>query len=411
MHPSGKFRVRFALSAIAGASLVLAACGGDNSSSSSTSATTSASATTAAGAATTAAGAATTAAAGAFDLAAVKQQVIEYEKGPTEYKGPTEPVTVKKGIKLATIPCSGVVRGCVRPVEEAGKIAKELGWDVTSYDGKGTPTDNNSAVEQAVAGGADVILTGGVDPTFIQGGMKSANDKGILIASMSQGVGPTADGYKFDIGADYTLLGKMIGSYVIADSEGKAVMLPFDDKSFASALAFVAAAVDEVKGCPTCKVLDREYFVATDIPKLGQRAVDLVRKNTDITYIDGDYDPAAAALVPALANAGIENVKVVGGLANEQNMEYVKAGHIQTADAGFDNTYMGYMAIYQVNRLLAGQDLWVTPNESRPEYMYSGVVPVRLFTSDNPPASTQDYVATDTLDYLPQMRQLLGLSS
>ena len=157
-------------------------------------------------------------------------------------------------------------------------------------------------------------------------------------------------------------------------------------------------------------MLDREVFCPDRHPQAGQRAVDLVRKNSDITYIDGDYDPAAAAIVPGLANAGIDNVKVVGGLANEQNMQFVKAGHIQTADAGFDNTYMGYMAIYQVARVLNGQELWVTPGETRPEYMYSGVVPTRLFTLDNPPASTEDYVATDTLPYLPQMRQLLGLS-
>jgi ABC-type sugar transport system substrate-binding protein len=388
------------------AAFVLGSCG-----SSKKAAGTGSSTSAGSGAPTSAGSGATTTARGGVDIEAVKKQVALYEQGPTKYLGPTEPVTVKKGIKLATIPCAGVVRGCVRPVEEAGKIAKELGWDVTSYDGKGTPKDNNSAVEQAVAGGADVILTGGIDPTFIQGGLQSAKDKKVLVASMSQGVGPTANGYKFDIGADYTLLGKMIGDYVIADSKGTAVMLPFDDKSFASALAFVAGAVDEVKTCSTCTVLDREYFVSTDIPTpLGPRAVDLVRKNSKITYIMGDYDPAVAAIVPALANAGLDKVKVMGGLANQQNLEFVKAGHIQTADAGFDNTYMAYMAIYQINLLLNNQPLWVTPGESRPEYMYSGGVPVRLFTTENPPATTDDYVATDTLDYLTPMRKLLGLT-
>jgi ribose transport system substrate-binding protein len=321
------------------------------------------------------------------------------------------PVKVPTGIKLATVSCAAVVRGCVRPVQEAGIIAKELGWSVTAYDGQGTPKGANDAVEQAVAGGANVILTGGVDPSFIAGGFKAANAAHVLIASMSQGVGPSPGGYAFDIGADYTLLGDMIGDYVIADSDAKAVMLPFDDKSFASALAFVAGAVDTVRACNTCSVLPRQYFVSTDISTtLGPRAVDLVRSNPKITYIDGDYDPAAAGIVPALANAGLKGkVKVVGGLANSQNLQYVKSGFVQTADAGFDNQYMGYMAIYQVARLLDKMPLWTTPGESRPQYIYSGHVPVRLFTTQSPPASTADYVATDTLNYVPKMRALLGL--
>jgi len=300
----------------------------------------------------------------------------------------------------------------VRPVEEAGKIAKELGWSVRSYDGKATPKDNNSAVQQAVAGGADVILTGGVDPTFISAGLQAAKKKGVLVASMSQGVAPSDNGYAFDIGADYTLLGTQIGEWVVADSEGKADYLPFNDKSFASTVAFVDASIAAVKACPTCKVEGTQFFVGTDIAKgLGPRLVDILRKNQDIDYVMGSYDPAATAMVPAIANAGLgDKVTVVAGLGNEQNLQYVKAGHIQKADAGFDNTYMGYMAIYQVNRMLNKQPLWETPGETRNEYKYSGKVPIKLFSTDSPPATTKDYVATDTLDYPSKMRPLLGLS-
>jgi ABC-type sugar transport system substrate-binding protein len=391
MRRRGVFKITAVFSLLAAFSLFAAACGSSNKSSSTKPASSSA--------------------ASSFDLAAVKARVDAFAQGPTKYEGPTEAVTPKKGIKLAIVPCSEAIRGCVRPVEEAGKIAKELGWSVKSYDGKATPKDNNNAVQQAVAGGADVVLTGGVDPSFIAGGFRAAQAKKVLVASMSQGVAPSANGYPFDIGADYTRLGTMVGDWIVADSGGKAVMLPFDDKSFASALAFVKGSVDAVDKCPDCNVLPRQYFVGTDIATgLGPRAVDAVRKNPKITYIQGDYDPAVTAIVPAIANAGLKNkVKVVGGLANQQNLEYVKAGNVQHADAGFDNRYMGYMAIYQVNRLLNGQKLWETPGESRPEYKYSGNVPERLFSSDHPPASTKDYVAEDTMHYEAPMRKLLGL--
>jgi ribose transport system substrate-binding protein len=398
MRRYGVTQVRAASSVLAAVALIAAAgCGSSDSSGSSGDTGTGASASSAKS--------------NGFDLDAVKARVAGYEKGPTKYEGPTEPVQVAKGIKLATIPCAGVIRGCVRPVEEAGKLAKELGWSVRSYDGKGTPKDNNNAVQQAVAGGADVILTGGVDPTFIKAGLQAAKAKGVLVASMSQGVGPSPDGYAFDVGADYTLLGTQIGDYVVADSGGKANYLPFNDKSYASTVAFVNGSIDAVKKCPDCQVQGTQFFVGTDIAKgLGPRVVDMLRKNPKIDYVMGSYDPAATAMVPAIANAGLKDkVKVVAGLGNQQNMEYVKSNHVQTADAGFDNTYMAYMAIYQANRLLAKQPLWKTPGETRPQYMYSGKVPIKLFTTDSPPESTADYVATDTLDYPAKMRPLLGL--
>lgn len=399
MRRLGVTQVRAAIGVLAAVSLIAAAgCGSSDDGSDSS------------GAAAT--GASTTASDSGFDMAAVKARVAGYEKGPTKYEGPTEPVTVAKGIHLATIPCSGAIRGCVRPVEEAGKLAKQLGWSVRSYDGKGTPKDNNNAVQQAVAGGADVILTGGVDPTFISAGLQAARAKGVLVASMSQGVAPSDKGYKFDIGADYTLLGQQIGDFVVADSDGKADYLPFNDKSYSSTVAFVNASIESVKACPTCKVEDTQFFVGTDIAKgLGPRLIDLLRQNSKIDYVMGSYDPAATAMVPAIANAGLKSrVKVVGGLGNQQNLEYVKANNIQVADAGFDNTYMAYMAIYQVNRLLAKQPLWKVPGETREEYAYSGKVPIKLFTTTSPPATTSDYVATDTLDYPAKMRPLLGLS-
>lgn len=347
---------------------------------------------------------------GGFDLAKWEQKTEKYEEGPTEYFGPTEPVKVPANKKLAWIPCSAVIRGCVRPVEAAGEIAEELGWTVKSYDGKGTPNGNNTAIEQAVAGGAEVILTGGIDPHFIASGLKAAKEKGVLVASMSQGAKPEPNGYPFDIGANYVELGEMIGSYVISDSEGKAVYQPFDDKSYESTVQFVEASERTVEEeCPECEVLPTEFFVGTQIETtLGPRVVSLLRSNPDINYLMGSYDPAVTGMVPAIANAGLkEQVKVVGGLGNEQNLQYVKEGNIQTADAGFDNLYMGYMAIYQVSRMLNEEPLWKTPGVSAPEYMYSGKVPEKLFTSNNTDFDTGDYVADETVHYVEKFEKLL----
>jgi ribose transport system substrate-binding protein len=388
--------------------LAVAGCGGGGSSSSSSESESSSGSETASSEESSSSGEESSS--GGFNLAAWEKKTEEYEEGPTEYSGPTEPVHVPAGKKLAWIPCSATIRGCVRPVEAAGEIAEELGWTVKSYDGKGTPQGNNAAIEQAVAGGAEVILTGGVDPHFIASGLKAAREKGVLVASMSQGAKPEKNGYPFDIGANYEELGEMIGSYVISDSGGTAVYQPFDDKSYESTVQFVEASERTVEEeCPECEVLPTEFFVGTQIETtLGPRVVSLLRSNPDINYLMGSYDPAAAGMVPAIANAGLkEQVKVVAGLGNEQNLQYVKEDNIQTADAGFDNLYMGYMAIYQVSRMLNGEKLWETPGVTAPEYKFSGKVPEKLFTTNNTDFETGDYVADETVHYIKEFEHLL----
>jgi ABC-type sugar transport system substrate-binding protein len=345
-----------------------------------------------------------------FNLAEWEKKTGEYEQGPTEYFGPTEPVKVPAGKKLAVISCSAVIRGCVRPVEAAGEIAEEFGWKVTTFDGKGTPQGNNAAIEEAVAGGAEVILTGGINPHFIASGLKAAREKEVLVASMSQGAKPEANGFPFDIGANYVELGEMIGSYVISDSGGKAVYQPFDDKTYESTVQFVESSERTVEEhCPECEVLPTQFFVGTQIEStLGPRVVSLLRSNPKINYLMGSYDPAATGMVPAIAAAGLkEQVKVVAGLGNEQNLQYVKEDNIQTADAGFDNQYMGYMAIYQVARTLNGEELWKTPGVTAPEYMYSGKVPEKLFTTNNTEFETGDYVADETSHYIAEFEKVL----
>jgi ribose transport system substrate-binding protein len=349
---------------------------------------------------------------GGFNLAAIKKQVTALEHGATKYQGPTKAVKVPKNIKLAVVPCSEALAGCEDAALGVEAVAKKLGWSVTLYNGNGTPSGMNNAMQQAVTSGANAIITGAVNPEFISSGLKAAAAKGIPVGSATEGVAPSPGGYKFDIGPNYQTLGEADGDYIIANSNGKAVFVPWNDKEYSSVVAFVDAVTATVKKCTTCTVLPTEQFVSADVTptSLGARVVDVLRTNPKIDYMVAGYDPAAAVMVPAIDSAGLKSkVKIVSVIGAAQNLAYVKAGNVQTADVGYDSNYVGYMAVYQITRLLDHMSLWVTPGVSNPIYKFSGDVPLKLYTSSDPNFPIGNYNANSTLHYVTKMQALFGL--
>jgi ribose transport system substrate-binding protein len=349
---------------------------------------------------------------GSFNLAAIKKQVAVLEEGATVYEGPTQAVKVPTHIKLAVVPCSEALAGCEDASLGVEAVAKRLGWSVTLYNGDGTPSGMNDAMQQAVTSGANAIITGAVNPAFIVSGLKAAAAKGIPVGSATEGVAPSPGGYKFDIGPNYQTMGEADGDYIIANSNGKAVFVPWNDLEYSSVVAFVDAVTATVKKCTTCTVLPTQQFVSADVSvtSLGARVVDLLRTNPNIDYMVAGYDPAAAVMVPAIDSAGLRNkVKIVSVIGAAENLAYVKAGNVQTADVGYDSNYVGYMAVYQITRILDHMSLWTTPGVTNPIYEYSGDVPMILYTSSDPNFPIGNYDANGTLHYVSKMQALFGL--
>jgi ribose transport system substrate-binding protein len=350
---------------------------------------------------------------GSFNLAAIKTQVTALEKGATVYEGPTEAVKVPKHIKLAVVPCSAALAGCENASLGVAAVAKRLGWSVTLYNGDGTPSGMNDAMQQAVTSGANAIITGAVNPAFIVSGLKAAAAKGIPVGSATEGVAPSPGGYKFDIGPNYQTMGQADGDYIVANSNGKAVFVPWNDLEYSSVVAFVDAVTATVKKCTTCRVLPTQQFVSADVSvtSLGARVVDLLRTNPAIDYMVAGYDPAAAVMVPAIDSAGLrDKVKIVSVIGAAQNLAYVQTGNVQTADIGYDSNYVGYMAVYQMTRLLDHMPLWTTAGVTNPIYEYSGDVPMKLYTSSDPNFPIGNYDANSTLHYVTKMQALFGLN-
>jgi ribose transport system substrate-binding protein len=287
---------------------------------------------------------------------------------PAAYSGPTTPAKAPANIKIAAITCYSILEGCVIPAEGISKAAAAIGWQSRTFDGGGTPTTQNAQILNAVSWGAKVIALIAITPSAVQSGLQAAKKAGALIVSGSSGlstpnatIAPPAGEIwpAFDVSPDYKSLGQHLAQWINADSNGKANVAVYGDKEFDSINAQETGIVPALKACTTCKSSSVMYFTSTQIANsLGPETVSYVRSHPDVTYVYSAFDPPAAAQVQALQTAGLgHNVKIVSALGNAQNLQFIKSGQVEAADAAYDNTYMGFAIVDQSIRLLDKQPL------------------------------------------------------
>jgi len=296
---------------------------------------------------------------------------------PPDYAGPTTPAKAPKGLKVAVVTCLSVLHGCVSPADGVQHAGEKLGWKVTVYDGGGTPSKQNAAILDAISSGANVIVTIAIDPNLIQLALSEAKKAGIPVVAGSNGIDTPNPvkltsqdglGFTFDVGPDYATLGRHAAEWIVADSGGTANVVVYSDKEFPSVMAFQVGLLAGLKQCAKCTISAPQYFTATQIAnQLGQMTVDYLRTHPDTNYVFGPYDPAAAAQVIAIAQAGMgSRVKLVGVLGDQQNLNFIRDGRVQAADAAYENEYMGWAIVDQTIRMLNKQPLAEPHNENLP---------------------------------------------
>src|SRR6266704_2090732 len=174
-----------------------------------------------------------------FNVTPFKQAATQFLKGsPSSYQGPASSPGAPANVKIWIMPCSASLSGCQTPAQYAEKAAKALGWHVTMFDGQGSPRTENTGLLDAVAAGANAIVTVSVSPDLVQQGLKAAADS------------------------------------VIADSGGKAHVLVMGDKEFPSVNLTQQAILAELAKCKTCTVSKVVYFTSDAVASsLAQQTV------------------------------------------------------------------------------------------------------------------------------------------
>lgn len=303
------------------------------------------------------------------------------QESPTHYEGPTTSARAPRSMKIAAITCNSILHGCVSPtigMQDAVHAldAKGYHWSLQVLNGGGTASQYNAQMTAAIAAGAKVIINIAIDPNSVQAGLRAAKRAGVIVGAGSNGldspnpvIRPAKGnlGYAFDVAPNYGALGRKAADWFIGSSKGKANIVVYSDKEFPSVLAVQRGLLAALHACKGCTIAPLQYFVGTQVgTTLGNETVSYLRSHPSTQYVFSPYDPAAASQVPAIANAGMHNVKLMGVLGDAPNLQYIRAGNIQVADAVYDNQYMGYAILDQTIRLLDHKPLAAPEGENLP---------------------------------------------
>ena len=188
---------------------------------------------------------------------------------------------------------------------------------------------------------------------------------------------PSGLKYVTDVGTDFPAAGRGLGDFAVKESGGKANVVVYEDDEYPSSVASLRGFVDVIKQCPGCKVSDIVKMTASQVGSVGQMVVGYLQAHPDVDWVYAPYDPAAAVMVNAIVQAGLQDkVKLVSIVGSAQNIEFIRQGKVQVADAAFDNFYMGWAQVDQAIRVLNKQPL-IEPNGEG--------TPFAIITKDNLP--------------------------
>jgi ribose transport system substrate-binding protein len=335
--------------------------------------------------------------------------INEDRANPTEWAGPTEPVSLPgEALSIVGISCNSALSGCVAPLEAIGELSDELGYDFTLYDGQGNGETISKYMLSSITSGVDAIFVAGVDPLTIQQGLEEADKASIPVISITSALStpnpvveapPDAFWPLFDLSSNFVMAGRAMADWAIWDSKGEGTIIVLDGKEGTSQVSS-AAVVDEInKQCPKCKTLSYTVLGAEVGTTFPQKTLAFLRNHPDAKYIILPYDPAAAALVPVLQQAGQTDVRLISVIGMAENLQFIRDGQSQTADVAWDCGYEGWAAMDQLFRYLAGQEFSEPIGENTPQI---------LLDSTNVGTGSGNW--TSDIDYRAEYRQLWGLA-
>lgn len=314
-----------ALALAAAGALVLAACGGDDSSDSDT---------TEASAESTAAGATvaseTTAAAGTTgSTVAGADAANDYSQPPTELTVDGKLSAVPEKKEVAFIVCADP--SCTTLAGFLEETMDVLGWDLTTVNA--SATDPGAAVQQALDAGVDYIALTGSDMAQYAPAMAQAKEQGVpVFACYATDVpGGEENNLYSDCydGSSAAVYAGALMDWIVTDSGGAANVLAVTLPAFPILGAQVDAAKAELEElCADCKfdVLEQtiENLVSGATP---QAIASYLQTHTDINYVYLSYNGLDTGVVDALKSAGVsDQVKIVGTQGGAPQFQQIVAG-------------------------------------------------------------------------------------
>ena len=285
-------------------------------------------------------------------------QIFDYSKYI-----PKDKVAPKKNARIAIIAGSLASPVTKQYADSILAAVHAIGWQGTEYDGQFKVDVQSSLIEQAVTEKVDgVVLAGGSTASFPTALASAAKANIPVVAFM--GYGDTGNGVT-DIGVDPVFLGKEIGNWIIADSNGKATTvvftLPPGGASSVVLNAGQSGVVNALSQCSGCKVIQQEVALADVLAPGNPAYVSFLRShpNGSVQYIASGFDSAMLAYAKVNEQLGRTDIKLTGGVATSEEGLSLIASRSGGSSVGPVNPadFISLLVVDTIARRLDGQSV------------------------------------------------------
>jgi ribose transport system substrate-binding protein len=332
-------------------------------------------------------------------VTAAKSFIAPYLSAPTTI-GPTTPLTSKapSGKTLVNLMCTTSPQCTTINAGEAA-AAKAVGWKLQTipFDSTNVAT-LISGLKTALRYHPVAVSLSGIPQVLWQSEVPAYQAAGVPIIPQQTGPVTTSATVPVNEGDDSTIVGKIVGNWFIANSDGKGKALVVDIPDFGY-LKEITTSMDSTisSGCASCTI---SSFNATIAQQAGNTIVPAVvsalQRDRSINYVLAADGVLIPGLSSAMSAAGITGVTVGGALATAENEQAILNG-TETAFTTYNSSYVGWQTVDIVLRDI--EKMTIPP--------YDSGVPTQLVTKAT--VGTPNSSATAPANYPQQFEKLWGV--
>lgn len=296
-------------------------------------------------------------AAGAACVASAKATVDTWT-AEKPFTGPSETIDMKRNSGKTFYLLLTVVNQFSGEIADGFKAAaKAAGANAVIYDGKGTVTEWNAGMNQAVAQNAAGIVLWGIPPALVQQGVVAAKAKGIPVIDSVNGsvTDPLQPGIAAHVDVNSKDLGQAIASTFLYKSGCKANVGMIWPHVLPELNAIGSATEASMKQmCPSCKVVTAQMDLSTLATSLPEQVRTMFTANPDLNYFTPIFDSAVTFAAPVISQ--FKGVQITGHDGISTSLAMVRSGGPQTVDITYPpNPYLGWSLFSILGGLAVGQ--------------------------------------------------------
>ncbi|RNL61304.1 sugar ABC transporter substrate-binding protein [Nocardioides marmoriginsengisoli] len=253
--------------------------------------------------------------------------------------------------------CDQSIPGCVAQVEGVRQATDALGYELKICDAKTDVASFQNCMSQAVNAKPDVIVNNARPAADAAESYAKAHSEDIPVIGQFTSEQPDAEkGNVVEVGNVCELEGQLLGSYVVAESKGKANVAIFADTVYGCNGQRAEGVKSALDKCETCEVTVDRFSAATAMTDLPPALQAKIQSKPNLNWIIGTPGFSGVLAADAVRQAGKADAIDVGTFdGDEPSLALVRKGDIIKVDVTSGVYENGWTVLDAALRLKAGQ--------------------------------------------------------